>query len=241
MFNCPSVTTILPMFAGPLSEGPVDGELSDGQSSGLRHCHNHLSLDPLHGAAPDADQRRHLQYALPGGRWLLMAFSTLGETLGRPSFFPCWRTRSSPARTLARSIDLSCSPNTDAIWIMARPIGVRCRCLAGRSIGRVPPWRWQLQDATPQTVDRPDHQDIKPTADSIVDAWRHETGGVVIAWMMVTGAACSQVAAHPTHVQPARIRPTPARPDIRTTSNGGTPHTMSKTKPLTAIAKSVAS
>ena len=31
---------------------------------------------------------------------------------------------SRPAITRLRMIDLSCSPKTDAIWIMARPIGV---------------------------------------------------------------------------------------------------------------------
>jgi hypothetical protein len=61
----------------------------------------------------------------PALRCLLMASSILGDTpFGQPSFCPCLRTRSRPARTLLRMIYRSCSPNTDAIWIMARPIGV---------------------------------------------------------------------------------------------------------------------
>ena len=35
---------------------------------------------------------------LPALRCVLMAFSIFGETLGRPSFPPCCRTRSRPAR-----------------------------------------------------------------------------------------------------------------------------------------------
>ncbi len=34
-----------------------------------------------------------LRMPLPALRCVLMAFSTFGDTLGRPSFFPCWRTR----------------------------------------------------------------------------------------------------------------------------------------------------
>ena len=60
-----------------------------------------------------------------GAQMLTDAASTFGDTLGRPSFFPCWRTRSRPARTLLRMIYRSCSPNTDAIWIMACPIGTQ--------------------------------------------------------------------------------------------------------------------
>ena len=49
----------------------------------------HLPRHPLHRAASDADQRRHLQYALAGVRCVLMAFSTLGDTFRRPSLPPC--------------------------------------------------------------------------------------------------------------------------------------------------------
>src|SRR6202795_1153170 len=105
----------------------------------------------------------------PARRCVLMAFSTLGDTLGRPSFLPCWRTRSRPARTLARSIDLSCSPNTDAIWIIARPIGVEesnpllvaIQADAGsvefcRGIGH-------MEDASAQPINRPDHKNVIAT------------------------------------------------------------------------------
>ena len=60
---------------------------------------------------------------LPALKRVLMASSTFDETLGRPNRFPCWRTRSGPANTLPNYMS-SCSPNTDAIWIMTRPIGV---------------------------------------------------------------------------------------------------------------------
>jgi hypothetical protein len=48
-----------------------------------------------------------LRMPLPALRCSRMAVSTFGATLGRPCFFPCWRTRSSPAFTLLRMISRS--------------------------------------------------------------------------------------------------------------------------------------
>ena len=87
-----------------------------------------------------------------------MAPSVFGDTFGRPSFFPCWRTRSRPARTLLRMICRSCSPNTDAIWIMARPhqrgavdgllVGIECNASSIEFRQGV----YEVQQAAPQPV-----------------------------------------------------------------------------------------
>ena len=53
---------------------------------------------------------------LPALRCVLMASSTFDETLGRPSFLPYCRTRSRPARTLLRSIDLADSCTSADLW-----------------------------------------------------------------------------------------------------------------------------
>ena len=68
---------------------------------------------------PTPTNRRHLEDAMPGAQMPPDGVLDLRRHLGRPSFFPCWRTRSRPARTLLRMICRSCSPKTDAIWIMA--------------------------------------------------------------------------------------------------------------------------
>jgi hypothetical protein len=81
-------------------------------SPGLRHCRRHLPLDTLHGATADADHRRHLQYAVPGAQ---MAFSTSGNTLGRPSFLPAGAHDLIRQGPCCGASFLSCSPKTDAI------------------------------------------------------------------------------------------------------------------------------
>ena len=83
-----------------------------------------LSFHSLHAATADANQCCHLEYAIPRAQMLPDRLLQVGRHLGRPSFFPCWHTRSRPARTLLRIISRSCSPKTDAIWIKGRPIGV---------------------------------------------------------------------------------------------------------------------
>ena len=88
-------------------------------NEGRSQLRDQLPLYPLHRSASNADQCCHLEDAVAGAQ---MPLDSLLDR--RRGFFPCWRMRSRPARTLLRMIDLSCSPNTDAIWIMARPTGV---------------------------------------------------------------------------------------------------------------------
>ena len=57
---------------------------------------------------PTPTIRATFRMPLPAFRCLLMAPSVFGDTFGRPSFLPCWRTRSRPARTLLRMICRSC-------------------------------------------------------------------------------------------------------------------------------------
>ena len=51
-----------PLFDRPKPVSPECRSVRD------RHCRDHFPLHPLHGAAPDADQCRHLQYALAGAQ-----------------------------------------------------------------------------------------------------------------------------------------------------------------------------
>jgi hypothetical protein len=85
----------------------------------LRRLLSHLPLHSLHSATAAAT----LRMPLPALRRLLMASSTFGDTLGRPSFFPCWRTRSRPAKDpAANDLPLRLAEHRRH-WIMARPLG----------------------------------------------------------------------------------------------------------------------
>ena len=68
-----------------------------------------LSFHPLDGAAPDANHCRHLEDAMPSAQMPPDGVLDLGRVANA---------------ILLRIISRSGSPKTDAIWIIARPIGV---------------------------------------------------------------------------------------------------------------------
>ena len=108
------------------------------KSCDFRQPQQRLPLDPLHSAAPDTDQCRHLQYALPHAQVLPAGVPYLWAAPSGAA------TCVNPAMTRSRSIVPSYSPKTDATWIIARPgellscsqnVGVEVHTLWGTRIG----------------------------------------------------------------------------------------------------------
>jgi hypothetical protein len=108
-----------------------------------------------------------LSMPYPALRCSRMAASILGETLGRPSFLPCWRTRSSPAENPA-AYDRSFLFAEHRCHLDHRPPhwrGAVDGLLVGiegdassiefrKGVGHV-------ENTAPQSVDGPHHQDIE--------------------------------------------------------------------------------
>jgi hypothetical protein len=91
----------------------------------LRQLLGHLSPHPLHGATAASDQRRHFQDAIPGAQMPPDGVLDLRWHLRAAELLPLLAHAVETGKdTLLRMICRSCSPNTDAIWIIARPIGV---------------------------------------------------------------------------------------------------------------------
>jgi hypothetical protein len=83
-----------------------------------------LPLDTLHGAASDTNQCGHLEYGMPGAQMLADGGLDLGRHFRTTQLLPLRPDAVQPGVDLLRIMCRSCSPETDAIWIMARPIGV---------------------------------------------------------------------------------------------------------------------
>ena len=81
-----------------------------------------LPPDPLHRATAVTEQRRYLQYAVPGAQMPSDSVLHLRRQAAKPLALLAHTLKAGDDS--ASSIDLSCSPDIDAIWIIARPIGV---------------------------------------------------------------------------------------------------------------------
>ena len=86
---------------------------------------DHLLLHPLHGTAADADELRHLENTVAGGKLLANGFLDHPTNRWTTELLdPLFSDTVQPATTRARIISRSSSPKTHAIWIMALPNGL---------------------------------------------------------------------------------------------------------------------
>ena len=143
-------------------------------SDGLIHARTFRppAIQPtsLHSATAASNHCRHLEDAVAGAQMLAgLRSSVFGDPFGRPSFFPCWRTRFRPAMTLLQIISRSGSPKTDAIWIIALTHRRRAvdRLLVGieGDVGSIEFGQGirHVENAAPQPGHGPHHQNIEPS------------------------------------------------------------------------------
>jgi hypothetical protein len=165
------------MAAGPLVAQPEDyRSFTLVTSSPVSACARHAAFANSPAISrftrctvplPTPTNAATLRMPFPALRCLLMAPSVFGDTFGRPSFFPCWRTRSRPARTLSRMIDLSCSPEHGRHLDHGSPhrrgtvdgllVGIERHASSvefRQGIGHV-------ENTARQSVDGPHHQDVE--------------------------------------------------------------------------------
>jgi hypothetical protein len=144
------------------------------QSRNLHQLPRHLPFDPLNRATTDANQSRHLQDAVPSLQLAPDGVLDLGRYLRTAELLPLLADTIQPCHDSIAEHRSSWSPNTDAIWIMVRPLGVEESIPCWSQYRQIPAASSSakafrhVEDASAQPINRPDRENVIATPHGIL-------------------------------------------------------------------------